>query len=336
MSEDQIMIDDGYAILDERHEEERARELSQSSYAAQLESLGYSPDGNPKPTALITVTSLPEIQENLRALRERWEQKAADAAAMVCTEETVQAIKKMRADMRKEYEEADRQRKAAKALYLAPWTAVEETFRECVSNAATQADKSFKATIDDYEGELKKRCREDLERYFAEMCKVYGVDFLTFEQALSIGKIRINLSDANKKTPRKLQDDITAVIDKVAVGVEQISAMDDAAEIMAEYKACFDVGHAVSTVQERKRKIEAEKKAAESRVAAQEAQEAAIQKVAAVATTPPEENALKTAFSRETGKEPIFDEFTFTVFGCTKTQLIRIREFLKQEGIQYE
>lgn len=315
MSEDQIMIDDGYAILDEVDHEEQEAE---------------------KPTALITVTSLPEIQENLRALRERWEQKAADAAAMVCTEETVQAIKKMRADMRKEYEEADRQRKAAKALYLAPWTAVEETFRECVSNAATQADKSFKATIDEYEGELKKRCREDLERYFAEMCKVYGIDFLTFEQALSIGKIRINLSDANKKTPRKLQDDITAVIDKVAVGVEQISAMDDAAEIMAEYKACFDVGHAVSTVQERKRRIEAEKKAAESRAAAQEAQEAAIQKVAAVATTPTEEKAQKTAFSREIEKEPTFDEFTFTVFGCTKTQLIRIREFLKQEGIQYE
>ena len=90
MSEDQIMIDDGYAILDEVDHEEQEAE---------------------KPTALITVTSLPEIQENLRALRERWEQKAADAAAMVCTEETVQAIKKMRADMRKEYEEADRQRK---------------------------------------------------------------------------------------------------------------------------------------------------------------------------------------------------------------------------------
>ena len=46
--------------------------------------------------ALITVTSLPDIQENLRLLRERWEQKATDAASMVCTEETVQDLKKMR------------------------------------------------------------------------------------------------------------------------------------------------------------------------------------------------------------------------------------------------
>lgn len=290
-------------------------------------------------TALITVSALPEIQENLRLLKERWEQKAADAAAMVCTEETVQTIKQMRADMRKEYEEADRQRKAAKAMYLAPWNAVEETFRECVSNAATQADKSFKATIDEFEGELKAACLDNLARYFAEMCKVYGVDYLSFDKAMEIGKIRVSLSDAKKKTPRQLQDAITAVIDKVAVGEEQIRKLPDAGdipEIMSEYKNCFDVGSAISTVKERKRKIEAEIAAAKARVAAQEAQEAAIQKVAAVATAPTEEKAQKTAFSRETEKEPIFDEFTFTVFGCTKTQLIRIREFLKQEGIQYE
>jgi hypothetical protein len=34
--------------------------------------------------------------------------------------------------------------------------------------------------------------------------------------------------------------------------------------------------------------------------------------------------------------EPIFEEFTFTVYGCTRSQLIKIREFLKQEGISYE
>ena len=256
---DQTYFDDGYEIPDET-----ARlDALERKYAEPIEEKGS--------TALITVTSLPEIQENLRALRERWEQKAADAAAMVCTEETVQAIKKMRADMRKEYEEADRQRKAAKAIYLAPWTAVEETFKECVSNAATKADQSFKATIDEFEGELKERCRQDLERYFGEMCSVYGVDFLPFEKAMELGKIRINLSDAKARTPRQLQDAITAVIDKVAVGAEQISAMDDAAEIMTEYKACFDVGSAISTVQERKRKIEAEVKAAEARVTAQEA-----------------------------------------------------------------
>lgn len=287
-------------------------------------------------TALITVTALPEIQENLRALRERWEVKALEAAMMVCTEDSVQVIKKMRSEMREEFSQADTQRKAAKQMYLAPWTAVEETFKECVSDAFKRADASFKATIDDFENELKAKCREDLERYFEETCFVYGVDFLTFDQAMALGKIRISLSDAKKKTPRQLQDELSGVVAKVALGVDQISRMEDAPEIMAEYKKHFDVGRAVSTVQERKREIEAEVKAADARKAAQNAQEAAISKVVAVATPLQEENALKNALEREIANEPIFDEFTFTVFNCKRSQLIKIRDYLKQEGIKYE
>lgn len=287
-------------------------------------------------TALITVTALPEIQENLRALRERWELKAAEAASMVCTEETVQVIKKMRSEMREEFSQADTQRKAAKQLYLAPWTAVEETFKECVSDAFKRADASFKTTIDGFEDELKAKCREDLERYFEETCFVYGVDFLTFDQAMALGKIRISLSDAKKKTPRQLQDELSGVVARVALGVDQISRMEDAPEIMAEYKKHFDVGRAVSTVQERKREIEAEVKAADARKAAQNAQEAAISKVVAVTTPIQDENSLKTALEREIANEPIFEEFTFTVFNCKRSQLIKIRDYLKQEGIKYE
>ena len=290
-------------------------------------------------TALITVTSLPEIQENLRLLRERWEQKAADAASMVCTEETVQTIKKMRAEMRKEFEEADRQRKAAKAMYLAPWDAVEKTFKECVANAATNADKSFKATIDEFEGELKERCRKDMELYFSEMCAVLNVDFITFDKAMELGKIRISLSDARAKTPRQLQDAIAEVVSRVSEDADRIQGMDDAAEIMAEYKACFDVGKAVATVQERKRKIEAERMAAESRRSAQEAAQASVDKVLAAATPLPEETSLTEALNQNSGDpldECVFEEFTFTVFNCTRKQLINIRTYLKQEGIQYE
>ena len=290
-------------------------------------------------TALITVTALPEIQENLRALRERWEQKAADAASMVCTEDSVQAIKKMRSEMREEFAQADAQRKAAKQRYLAPWSAVEETFKECVADAYKRADASFKTTIDEFEGELKAECKEKLERYFAEMCVVNGIDFLTFDQAMAIGKIRISLSDAKKKTPRQLQDEIAEVVARVAVGVDQISRLEDSAEIMTEYKQHFDVGRAVSTVQERKRQIEAEKAAADARNNARIAQEAAVSKVVAVAAPIPEEKTQETATERKFDDpldDCVFEEFSFTVFNCKRSQLIKIRNYLKQEGIQYE
>jgi Protein of unknown function (DUF1351). len=98
-------------------------------------------------TALITIAQLPVIEEQLKALKDSWEQRAADASSMVCTEETVQDLKKIRADMRKEFDEADKQRKAAKLKYMEPWNSIEETFKECVSDAFKRADASLKDTI---------------------------------------------------------------------------------------------------------------------------------------------------------------------------------------------
>ena len=120
-------------------------------------------------TALITVSQLPVIEEQLRALKESWEQRAADAANMVCTEDTVQDLKKIRAEMRKEFEEADTQRKAAKLKYMDPWNSVEATFKECVTDAYKRADASMKDTISAFEDEIKAKCRVELEAYFSDI-----------------------------------------------------------------------------------------------------------------------------------------------------------------------
>lgn len=281
-------------------------------------------------TALITVSRLPEIQENLRMLRESWEQKATDAASLVCTEDTVQSIKKIRADMRKEFEEADKQRKAAKLRYMAPWNEVEETYRECVENAFRSADSHLKSKIDEFEDELKARCRAEIQDYFDELCAAHGIDFLSLDTALNIGSLKISLSDAKSKSAKKLKDDLRAVVSRVSDAIEQIETMDDdeRAEIMAEYKTIFDVGHAIATVRGRKRRIEAEREAAESRRIAQERVSDAERKVEAVA--PP--------VAVEAPREPErrFERFSFTVRNVTRSQLIQLREYLKREGIEYE
>ena len=277
--------------------------------------------------SLIVVSQLPEIQENLRQLRDEWERKAADAATMVCTEETVQSLKDMRAEMRKEFQLADSQRKAAKALYMKPWDAVEETFRVCVKDAFTRADNSLHGLVDGFQNELKQKCYDDLKIWYTELVQSLHIDFLTLDQAMALGNVKISLDDAKRNTPRKLQDAVAAVVAKVSVNLEDIGKMDDSAEVMAEYKQCLDLGRAVANVQGRKRLIQAEKEAAEARRAAQEREKAAEDKVRAVAP-PIAQPKAQTA-------DRVFEKYTFTVYNCTRSQLIRVREFLKQEGINY-
>lgn len=283
----------------------------------------------PECTALITVTSLPEIQENLRALRESWNQKVQDASALICTEDTVQSVKTIRADMRKEFDEAEAQRKAAKSAYMAPWDAVEATYKECVSDAFKAADGALKEKITAFEGELKARCKEELQAYFDELCMAHGVDFLSLDTALNIGKLKIGLADAKSRNAKKLKTDLGDVVARVAVGMDQINQMpeEDRAEIMAEYKLKLDVGAAVATVEGRKRRVQAEREAAEARKAEREKLKEAVSKVQAVAPAqeipePPRE------------PERMF-RITFTI-NCTRAQGIKVRDFLRKEGITYE
>ena len=286
-------------------------------------------------TALIQITQFPEIMENLRILREGWEKRAEEAGSLVCTEESVQSLKEMRAQMRKEFDEADTQRKAVKEAYMAPWAAVEATWKECVAEPFKRADAALKGEIAGFETKLKEDCRQQLAEYYTELCEVSGVDFLSMDKAMEIGNIKINLSDAKARTPRKIMDQLAAVVAQVGDGMDQISRMDekDRNEIYVEFKRLLNVGAAVAAVQERRRKVQAMEQEARERAEAQARMNEARAKAEAVA---PVMAAAPAVAAPRPQEEPIFEEFTFTVYGCTRSQLIKIREFLKQEGISYE
>lgn len=284
-------------------------------------------------TALIAVTRLPEIKENLRSLRERWEQKAKDAASLVCTDESVQSVKAMRAEMRKEFDEADRQRKEAKDRYMAAWNEVEAVWKECVASPFNKADSAFKSEIDAFENQLKDELRERLKAYYDELCAAEKIDFVPFERALLKSGIKIGLADAKAKTPRKLQDALSAFVSQVAHDVETIGEMEDAAEIMAFYRVSIDFCDAVSRAHEMEESIQREKEAAERRKAEMLQRVEAIKKVEAAATVAA---PVPVAASAPVQDEKVYPVFKFTVYNCTRAQLIKVRDYLKQEGIQYE
>lgn len=289
--------------------------------------------------ALITITTLPEIQENLRSLRERWEQKAQDAAALVCTEESVQSIKTTRAEMRKEYEEADSQRKAAKERYMSAWNEVESTWKECVSEPFKRADESYKNTISGFEEQLKAEVRDKLERYYSELCASEHIDFVPFDKAMKKAGVKIGLADAKAKTPRKLQDALANLVSQVALDMERIGQMDDAAEIMAEYKWMLDLGSAIAVVQRRKKEVEAEREAAERRKAVMEREAEAVKKVEAI--TPPVTVGTPVVRSVVTGDYP--ERIGFKIYFRNAEEYGKVLPILKElkrilitEGIMYE
>ena len=272
---------------------------------------------------MIRVTQLPIIEEQLRAVRSQVEDMTSEAMSMVCTEETIQAVKARRAELNKQFTELDARRKEVKAAVMAPYDRFEAVFKECVTTPFKEADAALKEKVAEVEAVQRDTCEERLRLYFDELCQLHGVDYIRYEQA----GIKIDMASAKAKTPKKLMDKLGEFVSGVAVGADQIRQMDDAAEIMAEYKTCLNVGKAVSSVQERHRRVEEEKKSAEAREQARKRLDAAVAKVDAIA--PPET-------VQQPVDDPVIPALTFTCINARRSQLIAVRDFLKKEGIQYE
>lgn len=276
-------------------------------------------------TALIRVTTSAEIEEHLRSLKESWEQKAHDAQSMVCTEDTVQTVKKLRADMRKEYEEADRQRKAAKEQYMSAWVRLEAIYKDCVKDPFTRADADYKSKIAEVEDAQKSECEKMCREYFAELCAVHHVEWLRYEQS----GVRITLSESKKQTPSKLFDALSEFVARVACDVDAINGMNivDACAVMVEYKRNgLNLAKAQKAVRDTMEAHRKERKAAEERAEKQKREAEAVAKVEAAAPVlaPPvevKEEKLLTV------------KFTAT---ATREKLIKLREWMIEEGIEYK
>lgn len=270
---------------------------------------------------LIKVTQLPVIEERLRSAKDAVDQRVAEAMALVCTEETVQTVKVARAELRKQFDELEEQRKAVKAAVLDPYNRFEQVYKECVSDAFKAADAALKQKIGDVETEIKNRCEEDLREYFYELCAAHHLNFLLYEQA----GIKVDMASAKQKTPKKLREQLAQFVARVASDVDRIADMDDAEEIMAEYKETLSAMDAIGIVRERHRRIEEERAAKEARATAKAQEAEAVKKVEVVA--PP----IQAPIPQE---EPIL-VCAFTV-RATRTKLRKLKDFMNMEGICYE
>jgi len=294
--------------------------------------------------AQITVTQLPIIEERLRDVKAAVEATVADAKSMVATPDTIQAVKARRAELNKQFDTLDAQRKAVKEQITAPYNRFDAVFKECIAVPFKEADQALKATVDGFEGELKAKAMKKLEDYYYELCALDQIGFLTFEQAIARGKIKIELADCRKKKPTKAMDALSNFMSGVALGRDVVSKMEDSAEIMVEFEKCLDAGQAAGIVAERKRKVREAAEAEERRKAEEAKRQEMIARVEAMRPAPiapPTPISAPTAAPAKPKREPPYDlTMRIRIQNSHDEEIIipRLKELvniMKQEGIQY-
>ena len=274
---------------------------------------------------IIKITQLPVIEERLRSMQEQVEKRTSEAMSMVCTEDTVQAVKKLRAELNSEFWELEGQRKAVKKAILEPYERFDALYKSCIGDPYKQADADLKGKIDAVQGEIRAKKEMELAEFYNEYATAHGVDWLHFCDA----GIKVLLSSSMKK----LKDEARAIIDQIEADTLAISKMENATEIMAEYKACRSLADAVTIVKNRHESIEAEQKAAEERKAVQEAQQAAVERVEAAA---PVVMAPPVQAPQEAPQDPEKEYSCVFTVKTTITKLKALKAYMDKEGIKYD
>ncbi|WP_294771961.1 DUF1351 domain-containing protein [uncultured Eubacterium sp.] len=273
---------------------------------------------------IIQVKQLPIIVEQLHEVKAEVTEKVEQALSLVCTEDTVKDVKKVRSELNKELKDYEERRKAVKKSIMTPYEQFETVYKDCISETYKKADTELKGKIDSVENELKEQKKAEVKGYFDEYLTATGIDFVTFENA----HINVTLSASMKS----LKEQAKAFIDKIVDDLNLIDTQEHKDEILYEYKQSLNVSNAITTVANRYKAIEEAKAREEERKAREQAEAEATAKVESVveAVTPPTVEPIA---------PPVEEEKTytlkFTVRG-TMPQLKAIKEFLNNGGYDYE
>lgn len=270
---------------------------------------------------LIIIKQLPQIEEHLKELSIEGEQKVENAKSLICTEENVKTIKEVRADLNKEFKEVEKQRKTAKEQVLAPYMQFEEVYKQYISDKYRSADNDLKQKINLVEKELKEHKEQEIRDYFEEYKTANNIGFITYGQA----RINVTLSASMKS----LKEQAKQFIDKIVDDLKLIETQEHKTEILVEYKQTLNVSQAITSVTNRFKAIEEEKKKIE--------QEKELQKFVVDTAKESDKYSEQIILNSPSVEEKIEGILTlkFTVRG-TRTKLRELKQFLESGGYDYE
>lgn len=276
-------------------------------------------------TQIIEVKQLPIIEQQLQLVKKSVIEKTEAALKLVCTEDTLQEVKKAKTALTKEFKEWEAKRKSVKNAVMTPYEQFEKVYKECVTDIYKNADNELKAKVGSIENAIREEKAAEIKAYFDEYVASRGIEeiygkFLSFEYT----GIKVTLS-ASKKS---LKEQAANFVDRICDDLNLIETQEHKDEILYEYKKSLNLSGSITAVANRYKAIEAEKAREAERKARAEAVKATENKVDEVI------KPAKVIIEPPKVEEPILT-VKFTVKG-TKAKLQELKAYLERNGFDYE
>ena len=267
----------------------------------------------------ISIYDLSLTEQNLIKIANECKDKIEIAKAMACTEDTKKAVKKTRAELKKQFNEYETERKERTAEYETPLRKFKELYNKYIKEPFMEADTALGQKIDEVERMQKAKKYDDLKAYALELKTAYSLNWL------DVDRIMPNITISKSQTA--YEKDIAEILDRIKRDVDAINQLGDDGETLAEYMDCLDFTQACMRVNQRKKAIEQAKQASQAYTQAETEKQAVEENVTQLAPPIIEEELQKP-------EEPVYT-MTFTVSG-TMEQLKALKAFMVESKIDFK
>lgn len=270
---------------------------------------------------IVVLEQLPIITERLAQTKQEILDKTQVALSLECNSSNYKEVKKVRADLKKDFDFFENKRKEIKKQILEPYEQFQDIYKENISSIFKQTDENLKAKIDEVEQILIDGKKAELNAYFLEYTQSLNIDFVSLKKL----NLKINMSTSLSK----LKDQCNEFLDKIVNDLSLINSQEYADEIRVEYKYTLDLHHSISTVTTRKKALKHE---TTSQIVIEEKQameQATITKV---------EETIVLEAPRVVEVDEVPEELLSVQFKVTAPldKLKALKGFLIKRGYQYE
>ena len=265
------------------------------------------------------IKGLSQIEDNIKEVNDFAVKLNEYYSNVIFTEETLKEAKTEKANINKFKDKVADFRKKIVAEYNKPIEIFEKTAKETEA-LLKETYANINLQVQKFEDQQKQEKEKDVKKYYQEYAKSNNLEWITEEKYYQMANINVTLSASMKS----LMEQVKTFIDKILDDLKLISTQQNEIEILAEYKQTLNVSLAITTVAERMKRLEEERKAKEKAEEVQQQEEKVVEKVQEVLKAPKEEEKTYS--------------MTFKVWG-TLEQLKGIKSYLeelKKDGVRYE
>lgn len=265
----------------------------------------------------MSIHNLSGTEAALIAISESIKKQLDAVEKMVCTDETKQAAKKLRAELNRQFKIYDDERKERVRAYEEPRKKFDELFKKYIQEPYKNADEILAEKIQKVEKTQKDEKLEEVKNYAEELKTDYALGWLDIDRIIPTITLSASL--------RSLKAAVKEKLDKIKSDIDCIGVIDSSGEMFAEYMNCLDIAAAKTTVEKRKKAVEEAEKAKAAYSQNEGTNRQAEQKVEMLA--PPTVEEEKPEEKKYT--------MTFTVSG-TMEQLKALKAFMIENNIDFK